>query len=135
MAASNFRDVVAHVAFRPSPSTDALPGQSRSPRRPAAQPPYPVGTGRDRRQVPPDGELRLIMDDCPLNRDRNRELAMRHAPPTCRFPFSLTEFCTADTVAGSGRRAAMPASPKDIVPLTRARAKLTELCDEVSRGP
>ena len=28
----------------------------------------------------------------------------------------------------------MPTSPKDIVPLTRARAKLTKLCDEVSRG-
>jgi prevent-host-death family protein len=29
----------------------------------------------------------------------------------------------------------MPVSPKDVIPLTRARAKLTELCDEVSRGP
>lgn len=29
----------------------------------------------------------------------------------------------------------MPMSPKDVVPLTRARAKLTELCEEVRRGP
>lgn len=29
----------------------------------------------------------------------------------------------------------MPLTPKDIIPLTRARAKLTELCDEVSRTP
>ena len=29
----------------------------------------------------------------------------------------------------------MGLSPKDIVPLTKARAQLTELCDEVSRGP
>lgn len=28
----------------------------------------------------------------------------------------------------------MSISPRDIVPLTRARAKLTELCDEVRRG-
>jgi len=49
--------------------------------------------------------------------------------------FLLTEFCTAYTVAGIGRRTAMPTSPKDIVPLTRARAKLTELCEEVRRGP
>lgn len=28
----------------------------------------------------------------------------------------------------------MPITPKDIVPLTRARAKLTELCEEVQRG-
>jgi len=28
----------------------------------------------------------------------------------------------------------MPISPKDVVPLTRARAKLTELCEEVRRG-
>jgi prevent-host-death family protein len=26
-------------------------------------------------------------------------------------------------------------SPKDVVPLTRARAKLTELCEEVRRSP
>ena len=29
----------------------------------------------------------------------------------------------------------MPISPKDVVPLTRARAKLTELCEEVRRWP
>ncbi len=29
----------------------------------------------------------------------------------------------------------MPVSPKDVIPLTKARAQLTELCDEVSRGP
>lgn len=29
----------------------------------------------------------------------------------------------------------MGLSPKDVVPLTKARAQLTELCDEVSRGP
>ncbi len=29
----------------------------------------------------------------------------------------------------------MPITPKDIVPLTRARSKLTELCEEVRRGP
>ncbi|MBI4572103.1 MAG: type II toxin-antitoxin system Phd/YefM family antitoxin [candidate division NC10 bacterium] len=28
----------------------------------------------------------------------------------------------------------MALSPKDVVPLTKARAQLTELCDEVSRG-
>jgi len=28
----------------------------------------------------------------------------------------------------------LPISPKDIVPLTRARTKLTELCDEVQNG-
>lgn len=27
----------------------------------------------------------------------------------------------------------MPISPKDIIPLTKARAKLTELCEEVRR--
>ncbi|MFY9270385.1 MAG: type II toxin-antitoxin system Phd/YefM family antitoxin [Candidatus Manganitrophaceae bacterium] len=27
----------------------------------------------------------------------------------------------------------MPISPKDIIPLTKARAKLTELCEEVHR--
>ncbi len=29
----------------------------------------------------------------------------------------------------------MPITPKDIVPLTRARSKLTELCAEVQSGP
>jgi prevent-host-death family protein len=29
----------------------------------------------------------------------------------------------------------MPVSPKDVVALTKARARLTELCEEVSRGP
>jgi prevent-host-death family protein len=29
----------------------------------------------------------------------------------------------------------MSISPKDVIALTTARAKLTELCDEVSRGP
>jgi prevent-host-death family protein len=29
----------------------------------------------------------------------------------------------------------MAMSPKDVVPLTRARAKLTQLCEEVRRGP
>lgn len=29
----------------------------------------------------------------------------------------------------------MAVSPKDIVPLTKARAKLTEQCDEVQRAP
>lgn len=29
----------------------------------------------------------------------------------------------------------MGLSPKDVVPLTKARAQLTELYDEVSRGP
>jgi len=29
----------------------------------------------------------------------------------------------------------MPLTPKDVIPLTRARAKLTELCDEVLRSP
>jgi prevent-host-death family protein len=29
----------------------------------------------------------------------------------------------------------MPVSPKDVIALTKARAKLTELCEEVSRGP
>lgn len=29
----------------------------------------------------------------------------------------------------------MPMSPKDVIPLTRARAKLTELCEQVRRGP
>ena len=29
----------------------------------------------------------------------------------------------------------MPIAPKDVIPLTRARARLTELCEEVSRGP
>ena len=28
----------------------------------------------------------------------------------------------------------MALSPKDVVPLTKARAQLTELCDEVSQG-
>ena len=28
----------------------------------------------------------------------------------------------------------MPLAPKDIIPLTRARAKLTELCEEVRRS-
>ncbi len=29
----------------------------------------------------------------------------------------------------------MPVSPKDVIALTKARAKLTELCDEVARSP
>jgi prevent-host-death family protein len=29
----------------------------------------------------------------------------------------------------------MGLSPKDVVPLTKARTHLTDLCDEVSRGP
>ena len=29
----------------------------------------------------------------------------------------------------------MPVTPKDVIPLTKARAHLTELCEEVSRGP
>jgi prevent-host-death family protein len=29
----------------------------------------------------------------------------------------------------------MSLSPRDVVPLTKARAQLTELCDEVSAGP
>ena len=29
----------------------------------------------------------------------------------------------------------MPVTPKDVIALTKARAKLTELCEEVSRGP
>jgi prevent-host-death family protein len=29
----------------------------------------------------------------------------------------------------------MPVAPKDVIPLTKARARLTELCEEVSRGP
>jgi prevent-host-death family protein len=29
----------------------------------------------------------------------------------------------------------MPVSPKDVIALTKARARLTELCKEVSRGP
>ncbi len=29
----------------------------------------------------------------------------------------------------------MPVTPKDVIALTKARAKLTKLCEEVSRGP
>jgi prevent-host-death family protein len=29
----------------------------------------------------------------------------------------------------------MPVAPKDVIPLTKARARLTELCKEVSVGP
>ena len=29
----------------------------------------------------------------------------------------------------------MPVTPKDVIALTKARAKLIELCEEVSRGP
>ncbi len=29
----------------------------------------------------------------------------------------------------------MPVTPKDVIALTKARARLTELCEEVSRGP
>ncbi len=29
----------------------------------------------------------------------------------------------------------MSIAPKDVIPLTKARARLTELCEEVSRGP
>lgn len=28
----------------------------------------------------------------------------------------------------------MPISPKDVIPLSKARAQLTELCDEVAQG-
>jgi len=47
----------------------------------------------------------------------------------------LTEFCTVASLARLERRCPMPVSPKDVVALTKARARLTELCEEVSRGP
>lgn len=40
----------------------------------------------------------------------------------------MTEFCTVAILAFE-----MPISPKDVVPLTKARATLTDLCEEVRR--